>query len=135
MAVGAEVEPWEAAGHPANMTIGGESKGGGMAWMLLVVAGLFEIGWATGLKFTEGFSRLWPSIWTAVAMVASLWLLAVALKSIPVGTAYAVWTGIGAAGTAVMGILLFGESRELIRILSILVIVAGIVGLKLSSPE
>ena len=106
-----------------------------MAWMLLVIAGLFEIGWATGLKYTEGFSRPWPSIWTAAAMVASLWLLAVALKSIPVGTAYAVWTGIGAAGTAVMGILLFGESRELLRLLCILVIVAGIMGLKLASPD
>lgn len=106
-----------------------------MAWTLLVVAGLFEIGWATGLKYTEGFSRLWPNIWTAAAMVASLWLLALALKSIPVGTAYAVWTGIGAAGTAVMGILLFGESRELLRLLCILVIVAGIMGLKLASPD
>ncbi len=104
-----------------------------MAWVYLVIAGIFEIVWATGLKYTEGFTRLWPSLGTAVAMAVSVWLLAVALKTIPVGTGYAVWTGIGAAGTALMGILLFGESRGIIRILCILLIVAGIVGLKFSS--
>ena len=104
-----------------------------MAWLVLIVAGLFEVAWATGLKYTEGFTRIWPSIMTAAAMAFSVWLLAVALKTIPIGTGYAVWTGIGAAGTAVMGMWLFGESRELVRILSILTIVAGIVGLKVST--
>jgi quaternary ammonium compound-resistance protein SugE len=105
-----------------------------MAWVYLVVAGLFEIGWATGLKYTEGFTRVWPSLWTAASMALSVWLLAVALKTIPVGTGYAVWTGIGAAGTALAGMVLFGESREVIRIASIVVIMAGILGLKLSTP-
>ena len=105
-----------------------------MAWVYLIVAGLFEIGWATGLKYTDGFSRLWPSLWTGVSMAVSVWLLAVALKTIPVGTGYAVWTGIGAAGTAVAGMILFDESREIIRIASIVVIMAGIVGLKISTP-
>jgi quaternary ammonium compound-resistance protein SugE len=105
-----------------------------MAWALLIVAGLFEIGWATGLKYTEGFTRLWPSLWTGASMALSVWLLAVSLKTIPIGTGYAVWTGIGAAGTAVAGMILFDESREIIRIASIVVIMAGIVGLKLSTP-
>jgi quaternary ammonium compound-resistance protein SugE len=105
-----------------------------MAWVYLIVAGLFEIGWATGLKYTEGFTRLWPSLWTAASMALSVWLLAVALKSIPIGTGYAVWTGIGAAGSALAGMVLFDESREMIRIMSIVVIMAGILGLKLSSP-
>ena len=104
-----------------------------MAWVYLVVAGVFEIGWATGLKYTEGFTRLWPSMWTALSMALSVWLLAIALKTIPIGTGYAVWTGIGAAGTAVAGMILFGESRAVIRIASIVVIMAGIVGLKLST--
>ena len=106
-----------------------------MAWVYLIVAGLFEIGWATGLKYTEGFTRLWPSLWTAASMALSVWLLAVALKTIPIGTGYAVWTGIGAAGTALAGMVLFGESRELIRIVSIAVIMAGIVGLKVTTNE
>jgi quaternary ammonium compound-resistance protein SugE len=105
-----------------------------MAWLYLIVAGLFEIGWATGLKYTEGFTRLWPSLWTAASMALSVWLLAVALKTIPIGTGYAVWTGIGAAGTALAGMVLFDESREIIRIASIVVIMAGILGLKLSTP-
>ena len=104
-----------------------------MAWFALIVAGLLEIVWATGIKYTEGFTRPWPSIMTVAAMVLSMWLLAVALKTIPIGTGYAVWTGIGAAGTAVAGMWLFGESREIVRILSILTIVAGIVGLKVST--
>ncbi len=104
-----------------------------MAWTYLFIAGVFEIVWATGLKYTEGFSRLWPSTGTILAMGLSLWFLAAALKVIPVGTAYAVWTGIGAVGTAIMGILLFGESREVVRLLCIFVIVAGIAGLKLTS--
>jgi quaternary ammonium compound-resistance protein SugE len=87
-----------------------------MAWINLFIAGLFEIVWATGLKYTEGFSRLWPSIGTVGAMGVSFWFLAAALKSLPIDTAYAVWTGIGAAGTAILGIILFGESRDLLRI-------------------
>ena len=105
-----------------------------MAWIYLVIAGLFEIAWAIGLKYTEGFTRLWPSAGTVAAMIVSFLFLAESLKSIPVGTGYAVWTGIGAAGTAVMGIILFNESRDLVRILCILAIVAAIAGLKLSSP-
>ena len=104
-----------------------------MAWVYLIVAGLFEIGWAMGLKYTDGFTRLWPSVWTALSMAVSVWLLAIALKTIPIGTGYAVWTGIGAAGTAVAGMILFGESRAVIRIASIVVILAGITGLKLST--
>ena len=106
-----------------------------MAWLYLCVAGLFEIAWAIGLKYTEGFTRLWPSAWTVAAMIASFLFLAEALKTIPVGTGYAVWTGIGAAGTAVMGILLLGEPRDLLRILCIVVIVIGIVGLKFTSDQ
>ncbi|MGH7235312.1 MAG: quaternary ammonium compound efflux SMR transporter SugE [Nitrospiraceae bacterium] len=105
-----------------------------MAWMYLVIAGLFEIAWAIGLKYTEGFTRLWPSAGTVTAMIVSFLCLAESLKSIPVGTGYAVWTGIGAAGTAVMGMILFEESRDPVRILCILTIVAAIAGLKLSSP-
>ena len=106
-----------------------------MAWIYLFVAGLFEIGWAIGLKYTEGFSRLWPSLGTLTAMVASFLLLAEALKTIPVGTGYAVWTGIGAAGTAILGMMFLGEARDVPRILCLLLIVAGIIGLKLSSSQ
>ncbi len=106
-----------------------------MAWLYVFVAGLFEVSWAIGLKYTEGFSKFWPSIGTASAMIVSLFLLSVALKTLPIGTAYAVWTGIGTAGTAVVGIILFGESRELLRLLCILLIVAGIAGLKLMSTQ
>lgn len=102
-----------------------------MAWIYLVVAGLFEVGWAIGLKYTAGFSRLWPSLWTAAAMALSLFLLAQALRTLPVGTGYAVWTGIGSVGTAVLGIVLFAESRDALRLLCLALIVAGIVGLKL----
>jgi quaternary ammonium compound-resistance protein SugE len=102
-----------------------------MAWLVLFVAGLFEIGWAIGLKYTEGFSRLWPSVWTILAMALSMVLLGYALKSLPIGTAYAVWTGIGAFGTAVLGIVLFGEPATAARLISIGLIVSGIVGLKL----
>lgn len=104
-----------------------------MAWTYLVLAGLFEIGWAVGLKYTEGFTRLWPSLWTGASMAASVFLLAKALRDLPVGTGYAVWTGIGAAGTAVLGMVLFGESREVLRLLCIALIVSGVVGLKLFS--
>lgn len=105
-----------------------------MAWLALFVAGLCEIGWAVGLKYTEGFSRLVPSVLTVSAMVISLILLGIALKTLPVGTGYAVWTGIGAVGTAVLGIVLFGESMEPMRLASIGLIVAGIAGLKLATP-
>jgi quaternary ammonium compound-resistance protein SugE len=104
-----------------------------MAWVYLVIAGFFEIAWAVGMKYTDGFTRLWPSLWTALAMIVSVWCLAVALRTIPIGTGYAIWTGIGAAGTAAMGMLLFDESRDVLRLLSIGFIIAGIVGLKLSS--
>jgi len=106
-----------------------------MDWILLLFAGLLEIGWAIGLKYTEGFTRLWPSLWTAACMVASLALLGVALKTIPVGTGYAVWTGVGAAGTAILGIVLFAEPATAARLGSIALIVAGIVGLKLVTPH
>ena len=104
-----------------------------MAWLILLIAGLCEIGWATGLKYTEGFTRLAPSILTVVSMVVSVILLGIALKTLPVGTGYAVWTGIGAVGTAILGIFLFGESTDFMRLTSIGPIVAGIVGLKLTS--
>jgi quaternary ammonium compound-resistance protein SugE len=103
----------------------------GMAWSILFVAGLLEITWAIGLKYTEGFSRLVPSVVTLAAMAGSIVLLGLALKSLPVGTAYAVWTGIGAVGTATLGIVLFGEPATALRLASIALIVAGIVGLKL----
>jgi quaternary ammonium compound-resistance protein SugE len=102
-----------------------------MAWIYLTVAGLFEIGWAIGLKYTEGFTRLWPSLWTVASMIVSMALLGLALKTLPVGTAYAVWTGIGAVGTAALGIYLFGEPATALRLASIGLILAGIVGLKL----
>jgi quaternary ammonium compound-resistance protein SugE len=104
-----------------------------MAWTLLVVAGLFEVGWAIGLKYTEGFTKLWPSVWTVTAMIVSIVLLGLALKSIPVGTGYAVWTGIGAVGTAILGIVLLGDPATALRIACIALIVCGIVGLKLVS--
>ena len=104
------------------------------AWIILVVAGLFEIGWAIGLKYTEGFTRLWPTVWTAVALIASMGMLGLAVKYLPVGTAYAVWVGVGAVGTAVLGIMLLGEAATPGRVASIGLIVAGIVGLKLATP-
>lgn len=104
-----------------------------MAWGLLIVAGLLEVGWAIGLKYTEGFTRFWPSVGTVVAMVASVLLLGVAMRSLPVGTAYAVWVGVGAVGTAVLGMVLFGEAASMARLASLGLIVAGIVGLKLAS--
>lgn len=105
-----------------------------MAWVALFFAGLFEIGWAVGLKYTEGFSRLWPSVGTVTAMAASFFLLAIALKSLPLGTAYAIWTGIGTVGTVILGIFLFNEAADVLRIACIAMIVAGIVGLKLITP-
>jgi quaternary ammonium compound-resistance protein SugE len=105
-----------------------------MAWLLLVLAGLFEIGWAIGLKYTEGFSKFWPSAGTLVAMTLSVVLLGIAMKSLPVGTAYAVWVGVGAVGTAALGMVLFGEPATVGRLISLGLIVAGIVGLKLATP-
>lgn len=105
-----------------------------MAWVSLVVAGLFECAWAIGLKYTENFTKLVPSLLTILAMAISIWLLSVAMKTLPVGTAYAVWTGIGAVGVAILGMVLFGESRDTIRIMCLLLIVSGIVGLKVVSP-
>ena len=105
-----------------------------MAWVVLVVAGLFEVGWAIGLKYTDGFTRLWPTVGTVTAMVVSVGLLGVAMKTLPVGTAYAVWVGVGAVGTAVLGIALFGEVVNAGRVASLALIVAGIVGLKLATP-
>jgi len=104
-----------------------------MAWIYLFLAGLMEVGWAVGLKYTQGFTRLGPSAGTLAAMVASFLLLSLSLKTIPVGTGYAVWTGIGAAGTALVGIVWLGESRELARILCFLLIIGGVIGLKVTS--
>lgn len=106
-----------------------------MNWLALLVAGLFEVGWAIGLKYTHGFTRLWPSLWTAGAMAISLGLLAWALRELPVGTAYAVWVGVGAVGTALVGMLWLGEPATAARLLSLALVVAGIVGLKLASPN
>lgn len=106
-----------------------------MAWLLLTIAGLFEVGWAIGLKYTEGFTRLYPSLATIGAMAISFLCLSQALKTIPIGTGYAVWTGIGAVGTAILGMVLFQEPRHATRILCIMLIVAGIIGLKFTSSH
>ena len=105
-----------------------------MAWVILVIAGLFEVGWAIGLKYTEGFTRLWPAVWTASAMIISLWLLGIAMTSLPVGTAYSIWVGVGAVGTVVLGIVLLGEPANVARLISVALIIAGIIGLKLATP-
>ncbi|HEY8555067.1 MAG TPA: quaternary ammonium compound efflux SMR transporter SugE [Burkholderiales bacterium] len=105
-----------------------------MAWVILFIAGLFEVGWAIGLKYTEGFTRLGPTVWTVVSMIVSVWLLGVAMKELPVGTAYSVWVGVGAVGTVVLGIVLLGEPPDLPRLFSIGLIVAGVIGLKLATP-
>ena len=104
-----------------------------MSWFILVVAGLLEVGWAIGLKYTEGFTRFWPSIGTIAAMTFSVVLLALAMKSLPVGTAYAVWVGVGAVGTVILGVVLFGEPANAARMISVALIIAGIIGLKLAS--
>lgn len=106
-----------------------------LAWFILVVAGLFEVGWAIGLKYTDGFTRVWPTIGTVAAMVLSVVLLGLAMKSLPVGTAYSVWVGVGAVGTVALGIVLFGEPATAARLVSVGLIVAGIVGLKLATPS
>lgn len=104
-----------------------------MSWIFLFIAGIFEIGWAIGLKYADGFTKFWPSVLTIVTMILSFYFLATAVKTIPIGTGYAIWTGIGAVGTAVLGIILFGESKELARLFFMLLIVIGIVGLKVFS--
>ena len=106
-----------------------------MPWLVLLLAGLLEVGWAVGLKYTEGLTRFWPTVATAVALIASVGLLAVAVRDLPLGTAYAVWTGIGTAGTVIVGIALFGESTAALRLVCVAAIVSGIVGLKLVSPS
>ena len=105
-----------------------------MPWLWLIIAGILEVAWAIGLKYTEGFTRLWPSIGTIAAMAVSLGLLGIAMKSLPVGTAYAVWVGVGAVGTVILGIVLFDEPLNALRIGSVILIVAGLVGLKLATP-
>jgi quaternary ammonium compound-resistance protein SugE len=104
-----------------------------MAWVILILAGLFETGWAIGLKYTEGFTRLWPTLWTVVAMIISLWLLGIAMKTLPVGTAYTIWVGVGAVGTVILGIVLFKEPAHAARLISVGLIIAGLIGLKLST--
>jgi quaternary ammonium compound-resistance protein SugE len=106
-----------------------------MAWLILVLAGFFEVGWAVGLAYTEGFTRLWPTVVTALLLVVSMALLGIAVRTLPLGTAYAVWTGIGSVGTATLGIVLFREPATVARLLCIGLIVAGIVGLKLVTPD
>ena len=106
-----------------------------MAWVLLLLAGLFEIAWAVGLKYSDGFTRLWPSVATVVAMLASMALLAMAMRTLPMGTAYAVWVGIGAVGTVILGVVLLNEPANAARMISVALIVAGVIGLKLATPE
>ncbi|MBN2647772.1 MAG: quaternary ammonium compound efflux SMR transporter SugE [Thiotrichales bacterium] len=106
-----------------------------MTWMILFLAGLFEVAWAIGLKYTDGFSKLWPSVFTLVTMVLSVVLLGWAMKHLPVGTAYAVWVGIGVIGTVILGILLFQESSDPLRLLSVALIIIGIIGVKLSHAD
>lgn len=103
--------------------------------MILAIAGLFETGWAIGLKYTDGFTRPWPTLWTVLSMIISLWLLGIAMKSLPVSTAYAVWVGIGAVGTVILGIMLLDEPANPARLISVALIIAGIIGLKLASPN
>lgn len=110
------------------------TKGKHMAWIILVIAGLFEIGWAIGLKYTESFTRLWPTLGTLLSMIISIGLLGIAMKSLPVGTAYAIWVGVGAVGTVILGMLLFAESTSILRLLSLGLIILGIIGLKLTTP-
>ena len=106
-----------------------------MAWLYLLIAGLFEIAWAIGLKYTEGWSKLYPSMITIALMIVSFVFLSLAVKTLPVGNAYAIWTGIGAVGTALVGMILFGESREPARLACLVLVIAGVIGLKLTSPE
>jgi quaternary ammonium compound-resistance protein SugE len=104
-----------------------------MAWTILIVAGIFEVAWAIGLKYTEGFTRLWPSVWVVATMAVSLWLLGIAMRTLPVGTAYSVWVGVGAVGTVILGIVLFDEPAHAARLACIALIIAGIVGLRVTA--
>ncbi|ALQ50924.1 quaternary ammonium compound efflux SMR transporter SugE [Nitrosomonas ureae] len=106
-----------------------------MAWAILIAAGLFEVGWAIGLKYTEGFTQLWPTIGTILAIIISLWLLGIAMQSLPVGTAYSIWVGVGVVGTVTLGIVLFGEPVNAARLISVALIITGIIGLKLTTPS
>ena len=106
-----------------------------MAWFILFVAGLFETAWAIGIKYSDGFTKFWPSVFTIVCILISMGMLSLSIKTLPVGTAYAVWTGIGAVGTAILGIILFGESKEFIRLFFIFLIIVGLVGLKVYSTN
>ena len=106
-----------------------------MSWTFLIIAGILEIAWAVGLKYTEGWTRLWPSVITGVLLIASFYFLSLAVKTLPIGTAYAVWTGIGTVGAAILGMFLFDEPRDIVRMLCIGLIIAGIAGLKLTSPN
>lgn len=105
-----------------------------MAWLIVLLAGLFEVGWAIGLKYSEGFTRTGPTLWTVASMAVSLWLLGIAMKSLPVGTAYSVWVGVGAVGTVILGIVLFREPADAPRLISVGLILVGIVGLRLATP-
>ena len=104
-----------------------------MAWIWLLIAGGLEVAWAVGLKYTVGFTRFWPSVWTVVGMIASFWFLAQAARTLPLGTAYAVWTGIGVIGTTILGVILFNEPRTPVRVACVILILVGIIGLKLST--
>lgn len=106
-----------------------------MAWIFLVVAGLFEVGWAIGLKYTEGFTRWWPTVWVVVAEIVSLWLLSLAMKSLPVGSAYGVWVGVGSVGTVLFGIVLLGEPENPARLISVAIIIVGVISLKLATGD
>lgn len=106
-----------------------------MAWIYLLVAGLFECAWAIGLKYTDGFTKLLPSVFTLVSMAISVYLLSISMKSIPIGTAYAIWTGIGAVGVSILGMFLLNEPKDILRILCLVLIISGIIGLKLISPK
>lgn len=106
-----------------------------MAWFILFVAGLFETAWAIGMKYSDGFTKFWPSVFTIVCILISMGMLSLSIKTLPVGTAYAVWTGIGAVGTAILGIILFGESKEFIRLFFMFLIIVGLVGLKVYSTN
>lgn len=105
------------------------------AWLILIVAGLFETAWAIGMKYSEGFTKFWPGVFTIICILISMGLLSISLKWLPVGTAYAVWTGIGAVGTAILGIILFGESKEFMRLFFMFMIIAGLIGLKIYSTN
>lgn len=120
--------------HRGGYLAGNRLMGGAVPWGILILAGLFEIGWAIGLKYSHGFTRFWPSLGTLVGMLVSIWLLSIAMRTLPAGTAYSVWVGIGAVGTALLGMVLLGEPVNAGRLASIALIVIGIVGLKLTTP-